>query len=330
MFSLVLTAAFGILGALSIYLARRDEEGRTFFWIMATLCALAFGFSLGSFNQDARLRNEIATLRARLQTEGSAAVGPLETAVETRVNDAVDDAGDNAAGEAVGEGVGDAPDSVGSVPDTPSQVAFTAPPTASASPTVSVPPTASALPAPSDVVLSAPAPLTPPPDTPEADVLRSVTTATGTGLPEPEPARALPVTATDVRLSELAGTWEMTTTIERTAYPTYLGLELTFRLDVTASGGTFSALGNKTAERAPGAARTLSYAPSAANRIALTGAYVDADTLAVSFEEGVDAQGGTMTLNAVSPQRLEGVFSSSAAASGGSVVWRKLSGPAGN
>ena len=318
MFSLVLTAAFGILSALSIYLAHRDEEGRTFFWVMATLCALAFGFSLGSFNQDARLRNEIATLKARLQTEGSAAVDPLETAVETRANDARDDAADDAAGEAVGEGVGDAPDSAGSVPDTPSQVAFTVPPTASASP------------APSDVVLSAPAPLTPPPDTPESDVLRSAAPATGTGLPEPEPARAPPVTATDDRLSELAGTWEMTTTIERTAYPTYLGLELTFRLDVTASGGTFSALGNKTAERAPGAARTLSYAPSAANRIALTGAYVDADTLAVSFEEGVDAQGGTMTLNAVSPQRLEGVFSSSAAASGGSVVWRKLSGPAGN
>ncbi len=328
MFSLVLTAAFGILGALSIYLARRDEEGRTFFWVMATLCALAFGFSLGSFNQDARLRNEIATLRARLQPEGSAAVDPLETAVETRANDAVndarDDTADDAVGEAIGEGVGDAPDSVGSVPDTPSQVAFTAPPTAS------VPPTASASPAPSDVVLSAPAPLTPPPDTPESDVLRNAATATGTGLPAPEPARAFPATATDDRLSELAGIWEMTTTIERTAYPTYLGLELTFRLDVTASGGTFSALGNKTAESAPGAARTLSYAPSAANRIALTGAYVDADTLAVSFEEGVDAQGGTMTLNAVSPQRLEGVFSSSAAASGGSVVWRKLSGPAGN
>ena len=328
MFSLVLTAAFGILGALSIYLARRDEEGRTFFWIMATLCALAFGFSLGSFNQDARLRNEIATLRARLQTEGSVTVDPLETAVETRANDAVndarDDTADDAVGEAVGEGVGDAPDSVGSVPDTPSQVAFTAPPTAS------VPPTASASPAPSDVVSLTPAPLTPPPDTPESDLPRSAAPATETGLPEPEPARAFPVTATDVRLSELAGIWEMTTTIERTAYPNYLGLELTFRLDVTASGATFSALGNKTAERAPGAARTLSYAPSAANRIALTGAYVDADTLAVSFEEGVDAQEGTMTLNAVSPQRLEGVFSSSAAASGGSVVWRKLSGPAGN
>ncbi|CAN5907535.1 hypothetical protein BH24DEI2_BH24DEI2_23340 [soil metagenome] len=78
MVALVLTAAFGILGALSIYFARRDEEGRTFFWTMATLCALAFGFSLGSFNQDAQLRNQIAALNAQLEGSSEASEVPAE------------------------------------------------------------------------------------------------------------------------------------------------------------------------------------------------------------------------------------------------------------
>ncbi|CAN5907556.1 hypothetical protein BH24DEI2_BH24DEI2_23350 [soil metagenome] len=57
----------------------------------------------------------------------------------------------------------------------------------------------------------------------------------------------------------------------------------------------------------------------------LTGNFTDADTLALSFEEG-GVSGGTMTLRVVSAQRLEGVFLSSSADLGGSVVWRKVGG----
>ncbi len=308
MVALVLTAAFGVLGILSIYFARRDEEGHTFFWTMATLCALAFGFSLGSFNQDAQLRNEIAALTARLEPSAE----PVEASAA--------DSDESFTARATTE-----------PPTTPEPPTPTEPPVVTKPPTSPEPPVVSPDPQPDAETASA----TPPTSRPAADLPEA-------DSPEPAPVSEPPVTPTlsgagaagktvtpvaepAVPLSELAGSWEMTTTIERTAYPAYAGLMLTFRLGVAASGPTLNAVGNKAAERAPDAERILTYAPSAANRIVLTGAYADADTLALSFEEGTQGQGGTMTLEVVSPERLEGVFVSSAGTSG-SALWRKLRG----
>ena len=428
MVALVLTAAFGVLGALSIYLARRDEEGGTFFWTMATLCALAFGFSLGSFNEDAQLRNQIAALNAQLNVENESSEAPAQTLPPP--SSALEPAPPAAAGEPAAAAAGasdspanptaprevarresfDLPDIIslptsavdpvepeatepettepettepepvdstleGAPPVTPpsittpsittTEIAVTPPATTTPSvetqPVAAQPPetqttetqttetqttetqttetqppeTRASVPQETEVQAAGTSPSATEVSFPEAPVGVSVdgageaTAETATPIPPPTtplPTSSLPTPAVaDAVSADLSGTWEMTTTIERTAYPAFAGLELTFRLEAERSGDAFTAAGNKAAERAPGATRTLTYAPSAANRIALAGSFVDADTLALSFEEG-GASGGTMTLRVVSAERLEGVFLSSSADSGGSVVWRKVGG----
>ena len=316
MITLVLTVAFGVLGALSMFFARRDEEGGNFFWIMATLCALAFGFSLGSFNQDARLRNEIAALTVRLQSEpvGEEVMTPLPGDAEPILPPE--------------------PEVTGGAETSSEEVAASTPPLeAVGDETLSLPEIASlpepdrgeelpssfdeALPLKAEGVEATPAEAALP-ETPDP-------VAVGETPIEVAPG-SLDVATSDAALEDLSGVWEMVTTIERTAFDALAGLELTFRLNVEHMGETLNAVGNKAAERAPGTSRTLAYTPSVANRIVLAGRFVNADTLALSFEEGTEGRGGTMTLEVVSPERLEGVFLSSSADSGGSVVWRMLAG----
>ena len=123
----------------------------------------------------------------------------------------------------------------------------------------------------------------------------------------------------------LSGSWELRTIIEETSYPSFLGTQLTFRVNLTQTGERLQAEGEKLSEQSTGAA-AREYAPDSRTPITLEGAFLGERLVQLAFEErgSLRSSGGDMLLTVVSPERLEGSFSSNAAGSAGRVVFEKI------
>ncbi len=360
MTSAALPALFGLLGCLSVLLALRRDEGRTGYWLAAVGLALALGFSLGGLFQDGRLvsRSEalerelgrlqeenrtlgaqlesfglapqpvtpgppeatipIPTPSARVATEGEGSSLPTEAVPNLAVDISADASGEAEMPSPFPTAQPDAETVTG--PETPLEAE------AATAPEITQPEVAPLETAP-DEAPQAEAPL-------EAEAAETEASAppellSEPNLPAPEeaaPPEAAAETAESPEFVNLEGEWEMQTVTEETSYPPYLGLELTFQLEVEQVGAALNAQGEKLSERLPDDPALRSYPPGSRTPIELAGRLIGPSLIELTFlEEGSQrASGGEMVLTVVSPTRLEGSFSSSASGAAGSVRLQKL------
>ena len=347
MFWVAATSFFALLALGNIAFALRSEEKRAMSWLIAIAATLVCGISFGNFVQDGRLTARIdllvreterlkednLVLSNQLRRETSSDVGlPIVQSAQDTPPDQTNETG--AARDPV-----ETPASLPSTPFANSPVSGTPETGGATEPNTTQPESETAQIEVADASGGA--------ASTSAEVIPETSSEPGLdtgGLEEPSQAISGSVlggaTATppnqgaldetfetvgETNALTLSGIWEMQTTIEETSYPSFLGTELTFRLDLRQEGGRLQAEGEKLSERAVGAT-VREYSPGSRTPIVLAGEFLGENLVQFAFEEQgtTRSSGGDMLLMVVSPTRLEGSFSSSAAGSAGRVVFWKL------
>jgi hypothetical protein len=142
--------------------------------------------------------------------------------------------------------------------------------------------------------------------------------------PPPTPAPAdgaatsMPFEETDASAPDLSGWWEVTNTIQSTSYPAYRGLRLTYRVQLEQDGNRITGRGQKWAEDG-GPVSAAGRSP-----IRIVGRIAGRQVILEFTERGARRETRGSFSWIVSPDALHGSFTSSAAATSGGSVARRM------